>query len=148
MFTTKQFRCPSLHETISHLCLEKTSHGSYVTCMPVESTEMAIPCKNEHFFLVWWYRGARRFTYALTERLNNRDMDMAPERRTKRVIPGFRPVRSLLDAVGPSLLSDTDLSLGTALREKCRPLKPYETNPTPTHSSKPPLSIYRKNSIT
>ena len=34
----------------------------------------------------------------------------ALERRTKRVIPGFRPVRSLLDAVGPSLLSATDLA--------------------------------------
>ena len=44
------------------------------------------------------------------------------ERRTKRVIPGFRPVRSLLDAVGPSLLSATDLISGsppgTALRER------------------------------
>ena len=36
--------------------------------------------------------------------------DMALERRTKRVIPGFRTVRSLLDAVGPSLLSATDLA--------------------------------------
>ena len=34
----------------------------------------------------------------------------ALERRTKRVIPGFRPLRSLLDAVGPSLLSATDLA--------------------------------------
>ena len=36
--------------------------------------------------------------------------DPALERRTKRVIPGFRPVQSLLDAVGPSLLSATDLA--------------------------------------
>ena len=36
--------------------------------------------------------------------------DVALERRTKRIIPGFRPVRSLLDAVGPSLLSATDLA--------------------------------------
>ena len=61
----------------------------------------------------------------------------ALERRTKRVIPGFRPVRSLLDAVGPSLLSATDLASRYGIEgEICRPL-----NPTPTHSSKPPLSI-------
>ena len=36
--------------------------------------------------------------------------DVALERRTKWIIPGFRPVRSLLDAVGPSLLSATDLA--------------------------------------
>ena len=47
----------------------------------------------------------------------------ALERRTKRVIPGFRPVRSLLDAVGPSLLSATDLaSRYTIEGEICRPL--------------------------
>ena len=66
----------------------------------------------------------------------------ALERRTKRVIPGFRPVRSLLDAVGPSLLSATDPSLPVRHwgRDMSAP-KPYVTNPTPTHSSKPPLSI-------
>ena len=47
----------------------------------------------------------------------------ALERRTKRVIPGFRPVRSLLDAVGPSLLSATDLASRYGIEgEICRPL--------------------------
>ena len=62
---------------------------------------------------------------------------MALERRTKRVIPGFRPVRSLLDAVGPSLLSATDLGSRYGMSTP----KPYVTNPTPTHSSRPPLSL-------
>ena len=45
------------------------------------------------------------------------------ERRTKRIIPGFRPVRSLLDAVGPSLLSATDLASRYGIEgEICRPL--------------------------
>ena len=35
---------------------------------------------------------------------------MALERRTKRVIPGFRHLRSVLDAVGPSLLSATGVA--------------------------------------
>ena len=49
--------------------------------------------------------------------------DMVLERRTKRVIPGFRPVRSLLDAVGPSLLSATDLASRYGIEEEiCRPL--------------------------
>ena len=62
-------------------------------------------------------------THSLTECLKTRrekyavPPDVALERRTKRVIPGFRPVRSLLDAVGPSLLSATDSPPGTALRE-------------------------------
>ena len=47
----------------------------------------------------------------------------ALERRTKRVIPGIRPVRSLLDAVGPSLLSATDLASRYGIEgEICRPL--------------------------
>ena len=49
--------------------------------------------------------------------------DMALERRTKRVIPGFRPVRSLLDAVGPSLLYATNLTFRYGIEgEICRPL--------------------------
>ena len=47
----------------------------------------------------------------------------ALERRTKRVTPGFRPVRSLLDAVGPSPLSATDLASRYGIEgEICRPL--------------------------
>ena len=49
--------------------------------------------------------------------------DVALERRTNRVIPGFRPVRSLLDAVGASLLSATDLASRYGIEgEICRPL--------------------------
>ena len=59
------------------------------------------------------YRRARTFGYALTEYLNERKNAVHPDvelgRRIKRVITGIRPVRSLLDAVGPSLISATDL---------------------------------------
>ena len=68
-------------------------------------------------------------THALTECLKTRrekyavPPDVALERRTKRVIPGFRPVRSLLDAVGPSLLSATDLAYRYGIEGGiCRPL--------------------------
>ena len=68
-------------------------------------------------------------THALTEFLKTRPEkyavppDVALERRTKRVISGFRPVRSLLDAVGPSLLSVTDLASRYGIEGGiCRPL--------------------------
>ena len=68
-------------------------------------------------------------THALKECLKTRrekyavPPDVALERRTKRVIPGFRPVRSLLDAVGPSLLSATDLASRYGIEGGiCRPL--------------------------
>ena len=68
-------------------------------------------------------------THALTECLKTRrekyavPPDVALERRTKRVIPGFRPVRSLLDAVGPSLLSATDFASRYGIEGGiCRPL--------------------------
>ena len=49
--------------------------------------------------------------------------DVALERRTKRVIPGLRPVQSILDAVGPSLLSATDLASRYDIEGGiCRPL--------------------------
>ena len=49
--------------------------------------------------------------------------DPALDRRTKRVIPGFRTVRSLLDAVGRSLLSAADLASRYGIEgEVCRPL--------------------------
>ena len=68
-------------------------------------------------------------THALTECLKTTrekyavPPDVALERRTKRVIPGFWPVRSLLDAVGPSLLSATDLASRYGIEGGiCRPL--------------------------
>ena len=68
--------------------------------------------------------------------------DVALERRTKRVIPGFRPVRSLLDAVGPfaALCYRPRLPVRHWGRDMSAP-KPYVTNPTPIHSSRPPLSL-------
>ena len=107
------------------------THGSYVTFMPVESwIEMSIAGKDQHvkFFCQARYRRATehlrmRWRNVWTRERNAVPPDIALERRTKRVIPGFRPVRSLLDAVGPSLLSATDLASRYGIEgEICRPL--------------------------
>ena len=69
------------------------THGSYVTLMPVESTEMSIPCKTQHLF--FWYgtfRKARTFTYAQMTCLNKRKggssytkpVEVSPKRRRKK----------------------------------------------------------------
>ena len=84
-----------------------------------------IPSKNQR---VSFFARLGTFTHVLTESLNKREKRStsrhpALERRTKRVTPGFRPVRSLLDAVGPSLLSATDLTSRCGIDgEICRPL--------------------------
>ena len=106
MLTRKQhFRRPSLHETISHHCLQKTRQTRTVptstfmpvqstemsipcknqnvqtptvptsTFMPVQSTEMSIPCKNQHLHLVRYVsvrRARRTFAHTLTECLSKR----------------------------------------------------------------------------
>ena len=124
---------PSLHETISHLCLEKTRHARFlpfVYACRICSTEMSIPCKNQHlnFFLGRLRIGEpghlrMRGRNVRTRKKNAVPPDPALERRTKRVTPGLRPVRSLLDAVGPSLLSATDLASRYGIEGGiCRPL--------------------------
>ena len=132
MFTTEHFRRPTLHETISDPCFLKKpdTQGSYVTFMPVQSTKMSIAGKSQRviFFcrlaLIGEPKHLRmRWRNLWTREKNAVPPDMALERRTKRVIPGFRPVRSLLDAVGPSLLSATDLASRYGIEgEICRPL--------------------------
>ena len=120
-----------MHETIPHLCLEKTRHGLYVTLMPVESTEMSIS------FWYGTYRGTRTFTHVLTECLNKREKRSTSGNRTRAsyqtIQPGISIRVSLSDAVGPALLSDTYLLPGTAVRE--RNVGPYD--PFPTHNSFP-----------
>ena len=66
-FKAKHFARPCLHETISHLCFEKTSYGSYVTFMPVESTEMSIPCENQNLFFRYMYVSESQYIYASAE---------------------------------------------------------------------------------
>ena len=137
MFTTEHFRRPSLHETISHLCLEKTRHARFLPYefMPVESVQ--VKCQflvktSQHLNFFFFFGRLRigepehlrmRGRNVWTRKKNAVPPDVALERRTKRVIPGFRPVRSLLDAVGPSLLSATDLASWYGIEgEICRPL--------------------------
>ena len=49
MFTTEHFRRSSLHET--SVSRRPDTHGSYVTFMPAESTEMSIARKNQSVFV-------------------------------------------------------------------------------------------------
>ena len=55
MFTTQQFRRSSLHEIISHLCLEKTRHARFLRFVyaPVESTEISTPCQKFTSILIF-----------------------------------------------------------------------------------------------
>ena len=134
MFTTQHFRRPSLHETISHLRLEKTRHARSLPYefMPVESVQLKcqfLVKTSMFFFFLERYVSESQNIYACAdgmfeqERKTQYHQTPALERRTKRVIPGFRPVRSLLDAVGPSLLSATDLASRYGIEgEICRPL--------------------------
>ena len=84
--------------------------------------------KFQHPFLAWYVLESQDIC-ACTDGMFEQERkiavppDVALERRTKRVIPGFRPVRSLLDAVDPSLLSATDLASRYGIEgEICRPL--------------------------
>ena len=55
MFTTEQCRRSSLHEIISHLCLEKTRHARFLRYVyaPVESTEISTPCQKLTSILIF-----------------------------------------------------------------------------------------------
>ena len=102
--------------------------------MPIKSTEMSIASlkkrKKTACSFFWKARVSKsQNIFACAggmfeqERKTQYLQTPALERRTKRVIPGFRPVRSLLDAVGPSLLSATDLASRYGIEgEICRPL--------------------------
>ena len=76
-----------------------------------------VPVKTSISSCYGTYRRARTFTHALTECLRKNNAvppDVALECRTKRVIPGFRPGRSL---------SDTNLASRYGIEgEICRPL--------------------------
>ena len=126
MFTTEHFRRPSLHETISHLCFEKTRHVRFLPYefMPVESVQLKCQFLVKTSILIFFwhatYQRARTFTHARTECLNKREKRSTSRHRRWSVVPN---VRSLLDAVGPSLLSATDLASRYGIEgEICRPL--------------------------
>ena len=82
--------------------------------MPVQSTEMSIPGKRASHLAMVRIGAQEHLLMRLTDCLNKRESAVPPDvalvRRTKRNIPEFRPLRSLLDAVGPSLLCATDLA--------------------------------------
>ena len=55
MFTTEQLRRSTLHEIISHLCLEKTRHARFLRYVyaPVESSEISTPCQKLTSILIF-----------------------------------------------------------------------------------------------
>ena len=95
------------------------THGSYIYVYACTiKTKMSILCQNQHLFLgmvrIREPEHLRsRWRNVWTREKKSKPPDVALERLTKRVIPGFRPVRSLLDAVGPSLLFHADLAYVT-----------------------------------
>ena len=126
MFATEHFRHPSLHKTI---WIEKTRQTRFL--------RYAYPCGINWNFNDSLYRPESlydmlrngepehlrmRWRDSSTKEKNARPPDPALQPRTKHVTPGVRPVRSLLDAVGPSLLSATDLASRYGIEgEICRP---------------------------
>ena len=75
MFTTKHFRRPSLYETISHLCLQKTRHARFLhlrLCLYNQLTCQFL-AKTSMFFCYGTYRRARTFAHTLTEYLSKRE---------------------------------------------------------------------------
>ena len=74
MFTTEHFRRPGLHETISHLCLEKIRHARFLPYefMPVESVQ--VKCQflvktSQHlnFFFLVGYVSENQNIYACAD---------------------------------------------------------------------------------
>ena len=154
MLTRKQhFRRPSLHETISHHCLQKTRQTRTVptsTFMPVQSTEMSIPCKNQHLHLVRYVsvrRARRTFAHTLTECLSKREKCSTSRRGAgasyQTSHPGISARAIALRRSWPfaAFCYRPCLPVRHWGRDMSAP-KPYVTNPTPTHSSiRPPLSL-------
>ena len=154
MFTKRQhFRRPSLHETISHHCLQKTRQTRTVptsTFMPVQSTEMSIPCKNQHLLLVWYVsvrRACRTFAHTLTECLSKKEKCSTSRRGAGASYQTTHPgISARAIAFGRSWPFAAFCYRPCLLvrhwgRDMSAP-KPYVTNPTPTHSSiRPPLSL-------
>ena len=81
--------------------------------MPVRSTEMSIPDKNQHLLLLGYLSESQIISACadgiFEEERKTQYLQTWRWSRTKQVIPGFRPVRSL---------SANDLPPGTALRER------------------------------
>ena len=104
--------------------------------MPIKSTKMSIAGKKKNknkktvrsFYLVGKVSKSQNICRCADgmfeqERKTQYLQTPALERRTKRVIPTFRPVQLLLVAVSPSLLSATDLASRYGIEgEICRPL--------------------------
>ena len=111
--------------------------------MPIQSTEMSIPRKNQHLFLVW-YASENQNIYACADGMFEQERKTQYLWTSRQSVvtddTGIATRASLSGVVGPSLISDTDLPPDTAVMEMSAP-SPYETDPFPTHSSVPPLSI-------
>ena len=132
MFRTEYFRRPSLHETISRLCLRQDQTCTVLTLltfMPIKSTEMSIAgtkkkTQHVHFFFGWGrYRRARTFAHALTECLNKREKRSTSRHRRWSVVPNessrdFGPCDRFWTQLALRCFLLPTLPPGTALRER------------------------------
>ena len=129
MFTTQHFRRPSLHETISHLRLEKTRHARSIPYefMPVESVQLKCQFFVKTSILIFFwnatYQRARTFTHARTECLNKREKRSTSRHRRWSVVPNessrdFGPCDRFWTQLALRCFLLPTLPPGTALRER------------------------------
>ena len=126
------------------------THDSYATITPVDSTEKSIPCEKQHLHFFGWGRYGREpehlRMHALTECLNKREKSSTSRRGAGSSYQTSHPgISARAIAFGRSwpfaaFCYRPRLPVRHLGRDMPAP-KPYETNPTPTHSSKLPLSL-------
>ena len=149
-FATKHFRRPSLHETFSHLCLQKTRLARFfhLRLYLYNQLKCQFLVKPNIFFWYGRHWGARAFAHdhEPTECLN----------KTKKCSTSRGGAGASYQTSHPGI-SARAIAFGRSwpfaafcyrprlpVRHWGRDMsatKPYETNPTPTHSSRPPLSL-------
>ena len=147
----KHFRRSSLHETISHLYLENNRHARFLryeciyACM-YNQLKCQFRVKTRISSCCCAYRRARTFTHALTKCLNKREKRSTSRRGAGASYQTSHPgISARAIAFGRSwpfaaFCYRSRLPVRHWGRDMSAP-KPYETNPTPTHSSRPPLSL-------
>ena len=119
---------PSLHETISCLCLRQDQTRKF---MPIKSTEMSIAGlrkkekRNQHVNFFSWarYRRAKTFAHALTQCLNKGEKRSTSRHRRWSVVPNesswdFGPCDRFWTQLAPRCFLLPILPPGTAFRER------------------------------
>ena len=133
MFTTEHFRRPSLHETISHLCLGEDQTRTVLTLSLCLQNQLKCQLL-ENLRMRWWN--------VWTREKNAVPPDTGAGASYQTSHPGISARAIAFGRSWPfaAFCYRPCLPVRHWGRDMSAP-KPYETNPTPTHSSKPPLSI-------